>query len=80
MTRLISVDADLEPVKEFLVAQGYQIVDFGAEGRPVDAVVFSGTPLSVKAARQVITENTALVNAAGLTPEEVTLELENKLG
>jgi hypothetical protein len=46
----------------------------------VEAVVYSGAPLTGSNARQGSAENTVLVNAAGLTPEEVAGQLDNKLG
>ena len=81
MARLVAVDPDLAPVKEHLSSQGYQIVDSAAWGRPVEAVVYSGAALADSGTvRQAAAENTVLVNAAGLTPEEVASQLENKLG
>jgi hypothetical protein len=80
MARLIAVDPNLQPVKEHLSSQGYQIVDSCSCVRPVEAVVYSGAPLTGSNARQGSAENTVLVNAAGLTPEEVAGQLDNKLG
>lgn len=80
MARLIAVDPNLQPVKEHLSSQGYQIVDGETWVRPVEAVVYSGAPLTGDGLRQGTAENTVLVNAAGLTPEEVALQLDNKLG
>jgi hypothetical protein len=80
MARLVAVDPGLDPVKEHLSSQGYQVVDPGVWVRPVEAVVYSGAPLTGNQTRRGAAENTALVNAAGLTPEEVALQLENKLG
>lgn len=79
MARLVSVEPGLDPVKEHLSSQGYQVVDQGAWVRPVEAVVYSGAPLAAGQDRACVAESTVLVNAAGLTPEEVVLQLENKL-
>ncbi len=79
MARLIAVDPNLQPVREHLSSQGYQIVDADSWVRPVEAVVYRGAPLTGDV-RQGSAENTALVNAAGLTPEEVAVQLDNKLG
>jgi alkanesulfonate monooxygenase SsuD/methylene tetrahydromethanopterin reductase-like flavin-dependent oxidoreductase (luciferase family) len=81
MARLVAVDPNLAPVKEHLSSQGYQIVDADVAVRPVEAVVYSGPPLAGgSGVRQAAAENTVLVNAAGLTPEEVASQLDNKLG
>ncbi len=80
MARLVSVEPGLDPVKEHLSSQGYEVVDPGVWVRPVEAVIYSGAPLEVSQVRHGAAESTVLVNAAGLTPEEVALQLENKLG
>ncbi len=80
MARLVAVDPNLAPVKEHLSRQGYQIIDSDACVQPIEALVYSGAPLSVGGVRQSAAENTVLVNAAGLTPEEVAAQLDNKLG
>lgn len=81
MARLVAVDSNLAPVKEHLSSQGYQIVDSEAWVRPVEAVVYSGAPLAGgSASRRAAAENTVLINAAGLTPEEVASQLDNRLG
>jgi hypothetical protein len=80
MARLVAVDPNLVPVKEHLSSQGYQIVDSDAWVRPVEALVYSGAPLAGGGGvHQAAAENTVLVNAAGLSPEEVAAQLENKL-
>ncbi|MDT8903339.1 YkuS family protein [Anaeroselena agilis] len=79
MARLVSVEHGLDPVKEHLSNQGYQVVDPDEWVRPVEAVIYRGVPLAASE-RRGVAENTALVNAAGLTPEEVAMQLENKLG
>ena len=81
MVRLISVDPSLEQVKDHLSGSGYEVVDSTIWVRPVEAVVYSGAPLPAgRAVRAPGAANTALVNAAGLTPEEVADQIENKLG
>ena len=79
MARLVSVEPGLDPVKEHPSSQGYQVVDPVVWARPVEAVVYSGAPLAAGRVHNGVAENTVLVNAAGLTPEEVALQLENKL-
>lgn len=78
--RLISVEPGLKQVKDHLDGQGYEIVDAATWVRPVEAVVYSGEPLPDDPARRASgAAGTALVNAAGLSPEEVAAALDNKL-
>jgi hypothetical protein len=80
MLRLVSVEPGLESVKSYLDQQGYEVSDMDTCNRAVEAVVYSGQSLQSGAKRQCsAAQNTVLVNAAGLTPEEVAIELENKL-
>ncbi|EGO64188.1 YkuS family protein [Acetonema longum] len=76
--RLISVETGLNEVKAHLKNCGYEVVDMGQCFRPVEATVYtgerSGATYSARSA-----ENTVLVNAAGLTPEQVATELADKI-
>lgn len=80
MLRLISVASGLDSVKAHLSSRGYEVVDHDSWQRPVEAVVYSGEPLPAASGTwRPAAENTVLVNANGLTPEEVASELENRL-
>ncbi len=80
MLRLVSVASGLDNVKAHLSSQGYEVVDQESWQRPVEAVVYSGAPLPAGSGTWVPTaDNTVLVNASGLTPEEVARELETRL-
>lgn len=76
--RLISVESGLDAVKAHLENCGYEVLDMGQCFRPVEATVYtgerSGAAYSARSA-----ENTVLINAAGLTPEQVAIELANKI-
>lgn len=80
MSRLVSVEPGLEDVKDHLHARGYEVVDMMGYVRPIEAVVYSGEPLENSLPGAANAKNTVLVNAAGLTPEQVAAHLENKLG
>jgi len=79
MARLISVEPGLETIKQHLSNRGYEVVDAETWVRPVEAVIYSGQSLTADSGRQPAAQNTVLVNAAGLTPEEVAAQLENRL-
>lgn len=80
MSRLVSVESGLEDIKAHLNAQGYDVVDMMGCVRPIEAVVYSGEPLVNSLSVPLAAKSTILVNATGLTPEEVVNHIENKLG
>jgi hypothetical protein len=80
MSRLITVDPGLSEIKSYLNARGYEVTDMDQCVRPVQAVVYSGQSLTNSQARYPAASNTVLVNAAGLTPEEVEIQLQDRLG
>ena len=79
MSRLVSITPDLAKVKSYLNESGYEILDMEECIRPVEAIIYRGEISSPPAAERPRAKNTVLVNAAGLEPEEVKLELENRL-
>lgn len=81
MARLVSVAPGLKEIKSYLHEHGYEISDMDKCIRSVEAVVYSGESLGEGNATDWATpSNTILVNAAGLTPEQVINQLENRLG
>ena len=79
--RLVSVGSDLEEVKAHLKNCGYDVLNMENCLRPVEAVIFRGQALApgLSPAATNRAENTILVNAAGLTPEEVESQLASRL-
>jgi len=77
--RLVSVETGLDDIKMHLNACGYQVVDMAECIRPVEAVIYTGPKTdgiyAAKAAR-----GTAVINATGMSGEQVTSYLEEKLG
>ncbi|MEG6584417.1 YkuS family protein [Dendrosporobacter sp. 1207_IL3150] len=78
MLRLVSIETGLEDIKSHLNDCGYQVVDMAENLRPVEAVIYMGAPtnssVAAKAAR-----GTAVINAAGLTAEQVASCLDERL-
>ena len=74
--RLISVETGLDDVKAHLGSSGYEVIDMADCFRPVEAVIFSGHPGSRMSRNW---RNTALVNRAGKTPQEVAELLDERL-
>ena len=77
--RLITVETGLSEIKDFLNERGYDVTDLEKCARSVEAVVYSGQALPALG-RYPCATNTVLVNATGVTPQEVAEQLENRLG
>ncbi|MBP2642355.1 MAG: hypothetical protein H6Q67_242 [Firmicutes bacterium] len=78
--RLVSVDIGLSEVKDHISQSGFEVLALHEHIRPVQAVVYSGQPITRNQGRKnVQARNTVLINAAGLTPQEVVAELQDKI-
>ncbi|MPM88666.1 hypothetical protein SDC9_135770 [bioreactor metagenome] len=78
MLRLISVETGLDDIKTHLNTCGYQVIDMAEHLRPVEAVVYTG--LAANSLGKVKTSRgTTVINAAGLTAEQVASCLEERL-
>lgn len=77
MPKVIAVEEALSPVKEYLREQGYQVVDLDRAHGAVDAIVVRGTDSNVTG-RQDILARAPVIEAAGLTPEQVGREIERR--
>ncbi|HHW91433.1 MAG TPA: YkuS family protein [Firmicutes bacterium] len=76
MGRRVAVEEQLTPVKEYLQARGYQVVEL----RPhveADAVVVSGQNENMLGGHTIATTG-PVINAEGMTPEEVYRQLEGR--
>ncbi len=73
----IAVESNLTPIKELLQEQGYQVDTLKpaemVESNPkeYDAMVISGLEKDLMGIEDKV-QNCPVINAAGLTPEEVT--------
>lgn len=71
MNKVVAVEANLTPVKEFLTSKGYQVVDVkAAQQNQVAAVVLSGGNQNLMGMQDVMV-NAPVIDARGKTPEEV---------
>ena len=77
--RRISVQANMSEVKGYLAGLGYEVLDMENCFRPVEAVVYNGQVMETRGSASMKAKNTVLVNAAGLTPQEVHTQLDNRL-
>jgi len=66
----VAVEQSLTPVKEYLSKQGFDVVDLNQQMNQVEAVVISGQDKDVMGMQDMNTK-AAVINANGLTPEEV---------
>ena len=77
MERTIAVEEGLRPVKEILTRKGYHVVGLEA-GVSVAAAVVSGMDINIMD-MQTMQIDAPVINAAGMTPEEVLREIESKM-
>jgi hypothetical protein len=72
----VSVETGLDDIKAHLSTCGYEVVDMKDCVHPVQAVVFSGTPLLKPLTQRMNSDVTFLVNATNLTREQVVDRLQ----
>lgn len=71
MNKVVAVEKNLTPVKDYLTSQGCQVIDVeAAQNRPVDAVVLSGVKQNLLGMQDVLV-NAPVITASGKTPEEI---------
>lgn len=71
VAKTIAVEGNLSPVKDFLTAQGCQVIDMEESyRRRADAVVISGSDQNLMG-MQDMTLDTPVINASGKTPQQV---------
>jgi len=73
----VAVEDSLQQVRDFLINKGYDVVDLGHEVKKVDAVVISGQDKDMMGMHD-ITTTAPVINAQGLTAQEVYQELSNR--
>lgn len=78
MDRVIAVEGNLTPVKEFLEARGCRVMDLSeARFNRVDAVVLSGMDQNLTGMEDVVVD-APVISARGRTPQEVWQEIKKK--
>lgn len=78
MNRVIAVEGNLTPVKDYLAAQGCRVMDLSeAKFNRVDAVVLSGMDENLTGMQNVVVD-APVISARGRTPQEVWQEIQKK--
>ncbi|HBQ85375.1 MAG TPA: hypothetical protein DD811_02690 [Syntrophomonas sp.] len=71
MKKVIAVENNLTPVKEFLKLQGCQVIDVeSALKTEVDAVVLSGVKQNLMGMQDIMI-NAPVITASGKSPQEI---------
>ena len=84
MKKKIAVEPDLKPVKELLSKKGYEVhdidysVEFSNEVNNFDGLVVTGLNSNYLGAHNTNTKST-VVDAAGMSAEQIYHELQQKL-
>jgi hypothetical protein len=84
MKAKVAVESDLTNVSDYLEEQGYQVIEFihsdeiVDELQDVDAIVISGMQENLLGMEDIETE-ALMIEASGLTPEEIGDMLEQQL-
>lgn len=78
MDRVVAVENKLKPVREFLAAQGCQIIPVEkVKDTRVDAVVLSGADQNLMGMEDIETK-APVINASGLSPQDVWNEIQRR--
>lgn len=78
MNRVVAVENNLGPVKSFLAAKGCEVVDVQSiQNQPVDVIVLSGADENVMNIQNHLS-GAPVINARGLTPEQVWDSIQNR--
>ncbi|HQA08601.1 MAG TPA: YkuS family protein [Syntrophomonadaceae bacterium] len=78
MERVIAVEDNLTPVRDFLAAQGCQIIAVErVKDTRVDAVVISGADQNLMGMEDIDTK-APVIDARGLSPQDVWIEIQQR--
>ena len=71
MNKIIAVENNLAPIKDYLLDQGCQVIDVeSAQNTRVDAIVISGSSKDLLGMQDVVID-VPVIDARGKTPSEV---------
>lgn len=71
MNRIVAVENNLAPIKDYLLDQGCQVIDVeSAQNTRVDAVVISGSSKDLLGMQNILID-APVIDARGKTPSEV---------
>ncbi|HHW61376.1 MAG TPA: YkuS family protein [Syntrophomonadaceae bacterium] len=77
MNKIIAVENNLNPVKEYLTARGCKVVSVeSALHSPVHAVVLSGSDENLMGIQNIKTD-APIFNASGQSPEEIWNQIQD---
>lgn len=80
MPKRIAVEGRLTPIRQHLQQNGYEVVDLNSDqAAQCDCCVISGDDENVMGMQAIETE-APVINAHGLTPEEVQQQIEARIG
>jgi hypothetical protein len=75
MNKVIAVEDNLTPFKNYLANEGYRVIGVKeAKGQNIDAVVLSGSDENLMGMQDVII-NAPIINAKGRTPQQVLADI-----
>lgn len=78
MERVIAVEDNLTPVRDFLAAQGCRIIAVErVKDTRVDAVVISGADQNLMGMEDIDTK-APVIDARGLSPQDVWIEIQQR--
>lgn len=78
MERVVAVEGNLSPFKEFLAAQGCRVMELdSARSNRVDAIVVSGSDQNLMGMEDILIK-APVISARGRTPEDVWNEIQKK--
>jgi len=78
MNRVVAVENNLDPIRDYLSAQGCQIIAVETvKDNKVDAVVLSGMDQNIMGIQDIATK-APVINASGLSPEEVWNQIKSR--
>lgn len=79
MRGIIAIEPGLTPFEDALVRDGYQVVPLDQAGsRDVDAVIVRGTDSNL-GGQQTLRFRGPVIEASGLTPEEVRRQVDERM-
>jgi hypothetical protein len=79
MKRIIALDDSLSPIRDYLVDKGYQVVDIhDSNFDNVSAVIVNSIDDNFMGIQDTMTK-APVIEATGLTPEQIVSELENRI-
>lgn len=74
----VAIEDSLQQVKEYLQGKGYEVTNLNQQNNNVDAIVISGQDEDMLGIQDIST-NAPVIDARGLTAEDIYQQLANRL-